>query len=131
MTLFLIKAVLMSVLPFYRVDFDPAVFPTEFIYVEYRHGQESGRRTIKESDAPYAALKKLFVDEKHGWRYDLISYVPKQTFNAAELKINCLNNLLVVNYRDANKDWVQISKMNLKGTCPAVKFDSQPSNHGQ
>ena len=107
----------MSVLPFYRVEFPVAVMPKEFIYVEYNRGRELGKRTIKENDEAYTVLKKLIVEERQGWRYDLTTYAPNYTFNSLKMKINCLDNALVVNYEDDDNDWIQISKKGVKGSC--------------
>lgn len=127
MIIFFIKAALMSLLPFYRVDFPMDAFSKYFIYVEYDHGHELGRHAIKENDTAYAALKKLLSDEKQGWRYDLTTYAPNHTFSSPKLKINCLDNILVVNYQDAHNNWAQISKKNIGSFCPSVHLDREPS----
>lgn len=128
MTMFFIKAILMSALPFYRVDFPIDPFPIDFIYVEYSHGKELGRQAIKEKGDAYTALRKLILNEKEGWRYDLTTYAPDHTFVSPKMKINCLGNVLVINYEDANNGWIQISKGNIKGLCPSVTLDNKPSN---
>jgi len=120
MKAFFVKAVLMGVIPFYRVEFPVDVLPKEFIYIEYDHGRELGKRAIKEDDEVYTKLKTLIVQEKEGWRYDLTTYAPNHTFNSAKMKINCIDNALVVNYEDGDSDWVQISKKGVKGYCPQV-----------
>lgn len=131
MTMFFIKAVLMSLLPFYRVEFPAEEFPKDFAYIEYSHGQELGKRTVNENDSTYTALKKLISDEKQGWRYDLTTYAPNHIFNSPKLKINCFGKTIVVNYEKAHNGWVQISKNDIKGSCPSVHLDSESSKPDQ
>jgi hypothetical protein len=122
--MFFIKAILMSILSFYRVDFPVNVLPKEFTYIEYKQGRELARLTINENEAAYIALKKLIFEEKQGWRYDLATYVPKHMFNSPKMKINCLDKTLVVNYED-DGDWIQISKKDVKGSCPSVSLNEK------
>jgi len=117
--LFLIKYILMCILPFYRVDFSLEVYPKEFTYVEYRNGSEYTKSVIKDDSAVYVSLLKLLQDEKTGWRYDLITYVPNRVFSSEKIRINCLPyNKIVINFDQGGNDWVQISKSGLLRGCP-------------
>ena len=121
MSMFFIKAILMSILSFYRVDFPVNALPKEFTYIEYKKGRELGKQTIKENEAAYIALKKLMSEERQGWRYDSATYVPNHMFNSLKMKINCLDKTLVVNYED-DGDWIQISKKDVKVSCPSARL---------
>jgi hypothetical protein len=129
MTLFMIKAILMSFLPFYRVDFPVELFPKEITYVEYDHGREVGRITLNEKEGSYIVLKELFIKNRNGWRYDLTTYAPGHLFISSKMKINCLNDgALVVNYEDKSSDWIQISKKDGVDSCPTVALNGSNNN---
>lgn len=116
--IFFLQALLMSILPFYRVDFPVDRFPKEFEYVEYDNGHEIDKTVVKEGDQTYAALKTFIFEEKAGWRYDLNTYANVRVFSAKDVKINCLKDAVVINYEKEKPDkWVQISK-DVKGACP-------------
>lgn len=127
MDLFWFKAVLMSILPFYRVDFPIEVFPKELTYIEYSHGREIGKKILREEEMSYIALKELFAKNRSGWRYDLNTYSPGRLFNSTKMKINCLDGALVVNYENRASDWVQISKKDVLGSCPSVSIERKNS----
>lgn len=118
--LFLVKVFLMQLLPFYRVEFPVAAFPQEFTYTEYKNGNQAGSLTLDEKDAAYASLRKMIWYERQGWRYDSVSYVPTQIFASPKLNINCLGNKLVVNFEDGDGRWTQISKQDIKASCPKM-----------
>lgn len=117
---FFIKSILMSILPFYRVNFPVEIFPKNFIYIEYSHGKEVAKTEININDESYINLKELVTKQTKDWRYDLTTYAPNHTFNSKGIKINCLNTTLVVNYEYSNGNWIQISKQILNGSCPVV-----------
>jgi hypothetical protein len=123
MNSFFLKAVLMSFLPFYRVDFPVEPFPKELTYIEYDQGREVGKRILSEKETSYIALKELFTNNEHGWRYDLNTYSPGRLFISSKMKINCIDGALVVNYESKESDWVQISKKDVTGSCPVVFLD--------
>jgi hypothetical protein len=123
MTMVFMGNLLMWMLPFYRVEFPVDLMPNDFTYIEYEHGRVVGKQAIKNNDETYIALKKLIVEEKKDWEYDLTTYAPNRLFNSPKMKVNCLNNALVVNYEDRDKEWVQISKKVTKGSCPVVHLE--------
>lgn len=110
----------MSILPFYRIDFPIIIFPEYFTYVEYSQGKYLDKQIINNGDKNYASLKDLFLMEKNGWRYDLTTYVPNKEFKSPDMRINCTGNLIVVNYKDLDKEWTQISKKIAPRTCPSI-----------
>ncbi len=122
MNLFWIKAILMSFLPFYRIDFPIEAFPKELTYIEYNHGREVGKKILHEEETSYIALKELFIKNENGWRYDLNTYSPDRLFNSSKMKINCLDGALIVNYENKTSNWIQISKKDVLGSCPAVSL---------
>jgi hypothetical protein len=106
--MFLVKALLMMVIPFYRVDFPVELYPKSFTYREY--GKVEERRTISDSNTEYVALKIFLVEQKHGWSYDFSDYAPGRRFSSPKMIVNCLRSGVVVNYEVSNGEWVQISK---------------------
>ncbi len=118
--MFLFKAILMSLLPFYLADFPLESWPKDFLYIEYNHGRELRKQPITEGDTSYVELKKMLSKESQGWRYDLTSYVPSHTFNSPKMRINCTDNSLIVNYESGDNTWIQISKKGIGGSCPSV-----------
>jgi hypothetical protein len=119
MSMVFIKAVLMSILSFYRLDLAISELPKEFTYLEYKQGRELGKKTIKEGDAAYFSLKKFISEERQGWRYDFTTYAPNHVFRSPKMEINCLDKAFVINYED-NGDWIQISKKDIRVSCPSV-----------
>jgi hypothetical protein len=123
MSLFVLKALLMAVLPFYRVDFPVDRFPKEFSYAEYDNGREMEAHLLKDDDPTYIALKNLITEEQKGWKYDLNTYAHSHMFSSPTMQINCLGHSFIVNYDEdeGSNEWIQISK-NVKGTCPTPKL---------
>ncbi|PZN84122.1 MAG: hypothetical protein DM484_03240 [Candidatus Methylumidiphilus alinenensis] len=120
MNIFLVKALLMSVLPFYRVEFPMELFPKQFNYSTYADGKPSKGQTVGVGDAMYETLKASLNQEKQGWRYDFTTYAPAHAFDSPSMKINCLDSVVVANYKDGSDGWVQISKHVPSGFCPII-----------
>ena len=120
-SIFFLKAVLMSVLPFYRVGFPVHKIPKQFTYVEYDNGRATEEHLVKEGDDTYVSLNNLLTRERAGWRYDFNTYANARVFSSHVMTINCLKNALIVNYEDQDDaQWVQMSK-DVKETCPAFQ----------
>lgn len=120
MNTFIIKAVLMSIFPFYRLDFPLEHFPKNFVYTEYQLGGASGSRRLDENEK--AALKRAFIENKQGWRYDVVTYVPARMFRSSEMEINCLDDgYVIVSFKENDTDtgWTQISRKS-PGACAGV-----------
>lgn len=121
--IFFVKALLMSVLPFYRIDFVADPYPSEVTYLAYREGTPAQESVLDASEID--ALRKLLENNKRGWRYDLTSYAPKYVFASSTMNVNCSDDgRLVVNYQKASTQWVQISRTNFVGSCPVIKARS-------
>ena len=114
----------MAVLPFYRVDFPIDQLNHEFTYREYSQGKEIGSRVVTESE--YIALKKVLEEEKAGWKYDITTYAPEHIFSASNMKIDCSESTIVVNFQvEAETSWEQISKKNIKKQCPSIQIEKK------
>lgn len=114
---FVIKAFLMGILPFYRIDFPVELLPTKMDYAEYRQGH-----LFKKAEVDTLYLKNLMKTEKNGWRYDFTTYAPGRLFSAPKFRVNCLSDFMIVNYEVDDKNWVQISKKITAVPCPPVQF---------
>lgn len=119
MIMFLLNAFLMAVFPSYRVDFPVQKIPAVFSYAAYHQGQHTVKKTINATDATHLKLKSQLLLERHGWRYDVISYVPNKVFSSPAMTINCMGRSMVVNVEVQPGNWVQISKDALHDVCPA------------
>lgn len=115
-----IKALLMQFLWFYRIDFPMELFPKELTYKKIEQGAEVGKRHLNQQE--YESVKGLFYKYKNGWRYDMVSYAPSHIYTSPEMNINCGGNRLVVNFAQADKRWVQVSKEITAGSCPTFEI---------
>lgn len=114
--MFMLKAILMMILPFYRTDFPVADIPQTLIYSIYDHGVVVRRGQITVGEGEYESIKRVLVSERKGWKFDMNTYAPSRVYSSPSMNINCLSRGLVVNYKDGS-DWVQISKMGLHNPC--------------
>lgn len=114
--MFLIKALLMSIFPFYRIDFPVNLIPTSIAYIEYNKGQEIKNTNLNTKEI--ASIKDFFSKNMNGWRYDLTTYAPRHLLTSPNIKINCLDEgTIVANFRENGDDWIQISKKTAIGSC--------------
>jgi hypothetical protein len=120
--MFLLKALLMMVVPFYRVDFPVELYPKSFTYTEFRGGKVEETRTVSNSDSEYVALKTFLVEQKHGWSYDFLDYATWRKFSSPKMTVNCLRSGVVVNYEVDDGQWVQISKSITSQAFEACNF---------
>jgi len=112
MNSFILKAVVMLAIPWYRTDLNLWSLPKSFEYVEFSQGKEMSRRPVSVGDVDYSTLKNFLLSEREGWRYDLSSYAPNRIFKSVDLSVNFLvNNWIVVNYKNAEGEWLQLSKV--------------------
>jgi hypothetical protein len=119
--MFVLKALLMMLIPFYRVDFPIDQLPPSLTYVVYSNGKEITEKTIESKDPPYIELRETLVKERAGWRYDLNTYAPEIIFKGPGMVINCRKNAIVVNFQLTNSQtWVQISKTIDKANCANI-----------
>lgn len=102
--MFFLKAFLMMVLPFYRVDLNLTSFPQKITYQIFVNGQLQNQLLLDSNQTKI--LKKVLETEKGGWKYDLASYVPSRRYIGEEVQINIVGNLVVVN----DKELGQLSK---------------------
>jgi hypothetical protein len=115
--MFALKAILMLIFPFYRVNVPINIYPENLMYVEYSHGVVVGEMDIAYGDELYVALRDQLKKESGGWRYDMTTYAPQRLFSSEKLKINCIGKVVVINY-EQDGGWVQISKV-VQSPCPA------------
>lgn len=64
MNIFIFKALLMSILPFYRVDFPVSFMPKIFIYEEHENGKLSGKKSFYQNYKEYKELTRFIYSEK-------------------------------------------------------------------
>jgi len=118
MIMFLLSAFLMNLFPSCRVDFPLQKIPERYSYTAYDRGIPTMHKTLGADDASYRKLKAQLLHERHGWRYDVISYAPHQLFSSPSMTINCMGRSMVVNYEVKPGEWMQISKDALQDVCP-------------
>lgn len=107
--MFVLKAILMLILPFYRVNLPSHIYSDSAIYREYSHGRIVKQVSLNKGDKAYIELIQFLKKQQTGWKYDLATYVPKRVFLSSDLTVNCLNDNVVINYK-SDGDWVQVSK---------------------
>lgn len=127
MNMFLVKAFLMGVLPFYRVSFPLDLIPNKMEYIEYKQGHELGKAFVQKGQNAYTQLYALLKKEKQDWRYDMTTYAPEYLYSSPKFRINCFDGALIVNYQDEKNDWVQISKKIDGMSCPVVQTSNSPA----
>jgi hypothetical protein len=120
--IFIVKALLMTVLPFYRTEFPLLSYPQIFTYKEYDKGKVMITTELNEKNIQYSELKSILLAQTGGWKYDFNSYAPKKYFTSKSIQVNCLDNFIVVNYKIGSKlgeeKWIQISKNVLHKITP-------------
>ncbi|MDR3351635.1 MAG: hypothetical protein LBO00_01180 [Zoogloeaceae bacterium] len=97
------------------------LFPQgEIMYVEYSGGRRGSEVRLDAADRE--KLVAFLEQHQSGWRYDLISYAPGRLFYAENMRINCMEGIIVVNFRDTDEQWRQWSKtLEIPCPVPAVK----------
>jgi len=126
---FILEAILMAIVPFYRVDFPTSCLPDSFEYADYRNGLRLETHVINRDVGPeYVALKSLVFKERRGWRYDLRDYANSKVFSSSKMIINCMRSGIVARYQDSYGVWRQISK-SVKEVCPEVGQTTHSSPH--
>ncbi|MBB6243642.1 hypothetical protein [Rhodanobacter sp. MP1X3] len=116
--MFFLKAILMLIFPFYRVNLPVFEYPSDLTYAEYNHGIATKNVSLSKSNQTYIDLRIFLDREKAGWKYDLTTYAPYHLFTSKIIKINCIDNKVVINFRNDDV-WVQISKQ-IHTPCPTV-----------
>jgi hypothetical protein len=106
---------------FCETDFPMALFPQgEIMYVEYNGGARGNEVLLGAADRE--KLVAFLEQHRSGWRHDWISYAPGRLFYAENMRINCMEGIIVVNFRDADEQWRQWSKtLEIPCPVPAVK----------
>lgn len=106
----------MLLIPEYTVNLELKNYPESFKYTEPVKGHEI--KSIDKNNPIFIKLKIFLMAEKNGWKYDIFTYTHKHFFYSPFLAINCLDDSVVINYKDGT-EWVQISK-NIKNACKEV-----------
>ena len=101
-----------------QVEFPVDLLSQQFTTSTYIEGKASQETIVKKGDVEYDALKKLFSQETQGWQYDPTTYAPKHVYDSPTMGINCLESSVIVNYKDRDARWIQISKQLPRGFCP-------------
>lgn len=106
-----VKAFLMSVLSFWRMDLPPEAhnFGDSLEIVRYENGKEISKDIFDKKSPKYQALT-VFLNSNIGkWKYDVVSYVPSVEIRSNGITFNCLKAKAIVSYLDANGNPVQLS----------------------
>lgn len=107
----MIKAFLMSIMPFWRVEMPPEAYSLgpEIQIITYKNGSEG--RTIKlvQSDPGYQQIIHYLTQSKKAWKYYAISYAPKILIRGNGITLNCFNQSSVVYFNDQNNNPTQLS----------------------
>lgn len=125
--MFFIKAILMMLFPFYRIELPVASLPNEFQYQTYERGAITYTKVIKKDDPHYQQLKKIIIENKNGWKYDFVTYAPTHIFKSDALNINCIGKLIIINFKsNSNDGWEQISKETNEDSCTNIIKKARP-----
>ena len=74
---------------------------------EYVGGQPGDSRIV--SADIREDISKWLLD-KHTWRIDFVTYVPKHTIRADNFTLNCIGDIVVLNFKEQSSDrWMQYS----------------------
>ena len=106
-----VKAFLMSVLSFWRMDLPPEArnFGDSLEIIRYENGKEISKDVFDKKSPKYQALT-VFLNSNIGkWKYDVVSYVPSVEIKSNGIIFNCLKAKAIVSYLDANGYPVQLS----------------------
>jgi hypothetical protein len=93
--MFFLKAVLMMLIPFYRVDLESVNILQKVTYQVFVNGQLQTQLLLDNNQV--SILKNIFEKEKRDWKYDLATYIPSRRYVAYGLQINIVGNLVVLN----------------------------------
>ena len=91
-------------------DFPLPNFPKNFTVLKYKSGKITQAYDIKENDALYQSLYNLIIKNVSGWSTDVNTYAPKVYFRSEKMTLICNNDIMVVNYMNIDKKWIQLSK---------------------
>ncbi len=83
------------------------MFPASFEY-EFHEGDSIQIGRISSGEEKYTNIKKWFRSRSSGWKNDIKTYKPRRVLVSDNIKINVLDDGVIVNYMKNNK-WSQVS----------------------
>ena len=113
--MFVVKAMLMMLIPWYRVCMPQNLVTGDALYQRYVRGTIVENMKIKHDSSILKRLNDDISKNKCGWAYDISTYASNRTFVLNHAKINCMDNSIVINY-SVGKTAVQVSK-SVRGGC--------------
>jgi hypothetical protein len=88
----------------------PLDLPRAFRLLQYKSGSIVTERTVHGGIRSYDALIDFLNNHQDGWAVDVNSYAPSLYFRAKDMRINCREDMVVVNFKDDGNDrWRQLS----------------------
>lgn len=115
--MFILKAIIMLIIPFYRVSIPLNIYPQNLTYLEYFHGTIVTRKMLSYNSDTYVALRVILAKQAKGWKYDFVTYAPNHLFSSSTFRVNCIDNKIIINYEQRD-NWVQVSKV-ISAPCPS------------
>ena len=108
--MFALKAFLMAILPFYKMDFPVRPVSTDWSYTRYVEGKVVEELKIAPKSSMQKELQMMLSTQSKGWKYDISTYAPDHLYVSTSIRVNCVKGALVVNYISSGGDDMQISK---------------------
>lgn len=104
-----IKALLMSVLSFWRIDLPPEAlnFGEQMEIVEYKNGKELPHVVVGKNDPRYIAILEFLKNKK--WKNDIASYSPSILVRSNGITLNCRQKNAVIYYLNEKNQSLQFS----------------------
>lgn len=94
------------------MDLNLDSFPDNFNIVVFENGKEVERLNVNKKHQLHDFLFSWLEQNQKKWKADLTTYVPSLLINSDKFKANFLfaDNLVVVNFKNHNGTWLQVSK---------------------
>jgi hypothetical protein len=83
-----------------KTDFPMDLFPTEITYMKYESGDM--KFSVKLGLDDIRNLSVFIEKNKHDWSSGFRGYANSQVFYSEKMKINCIDNGVIVNFMDEN-----------------------------
>ena len=91
-------------------SFPVEILPDTLTYTEYYKGNVIQTAVVRKGTPIYDAIYKILADNGSGWDIDDATYAPVEYFRAENVTVNCMDNLVAINYPDEKGKWQQLSK---------------------
>lgn len=85
--------------------------PPHFQYHKYEKGKEVESFKVGHSDMLYKKLILFINETSNSWDVSFITYAPCHVFYSENMNINIQPGLIIINFKQKNKKWKQITQM--------------------